>query len=417
MKAEIIAVGSELLTPYRTDTNSLYLTGKLNEVGIEVQLKTLVGDDEQQLEQVVRQALERSDLILSSGGLGPTRDDLTKEVFARVLGMDLVLDENVLEKIRNRFLRRGMKVPASNRKQALVPAGAEVLDNPVGTAPGLWIQHQGRIVVLLPGPPRELQPLFEREVSKRLQAAAGKGEILRTRVLHVTGLTESAVEDLIGPIYEKYRNPRVTILASPGLIEVHLIATGSVPEEVEERLQELQGKLKPALGDHLFSDSGEALEEVVGRLLVERGATLALAESCTGGLIAERVTRVPGSSRYFLGGAVCYSNESKQALLGVPEEILRQHGAVSGPVAEAMAQGARQAYGAHYAVSVTGIAGPTGGTADKPVGLVFVGFGSPGQADHQRCQFVGDRALVRLWAAQAALDLLRRKLIKDKPQT
>ncbi|MBI1983858.1 MAG: CinA family nicotinamide mononucleotide deamidase-related protein, partial [Acidobacteria bacterium] len=339
MNAEIIAVGSELLTPNRLDTNSLYLTEKLNALGIEVRLKTVVGDDREWLAGAVRAALGRSRLIILTGGLGPTEDDVNREVVADVLGRPLREAPDIRRRIEARFRRFGRKMAENNARQALVPEGAEWLENHQGTAPGLWIEQDGVVIVLLPGPPRELEAMFESACLPRLARSRMRppGQQIRTRVYKAVGLAESEVDQRIAPIYTEYKNPATTILASPGAIEVHLRARASSETEAEALLSELGDKIELALGDFVFSTRGESLEEVVGMYLVMRQKTVAVAESCTGGLVSERLTRTPGSSGFFLGGAVCYNNDLKIKIAGVPTALIEENGAVSKSVAQAMA--------------------------------------------------------------------------------
>jgi nicotinamide-nucleotide amidase len=410
LNAEIIAIGTELLTPSRTDTNSLWLTDRLNSVGIEVKLKTVVGDDEPRLEETIRDALRRSDVIISTGGLGPTEDDITRKVFARVTRRQLTLDYEVLEKIRHRFASRGYQMTPNNERQALVPQGAAVLPNPNGTAPGIKIEQEGKLLVLLPGPPREMQPMFDDYVMPDLEKLARGVRIARS-VLKVSGLGESALDDLIAPIYTEYSNPVTTILFTAAEVEIHLAARAESLDRAEELIDELTEKLAAKLGDNLYSISGESLEEVIGRLLVREGRTIATAESCTGGLIAERLTEAPGSSRYFLGSVVGYTEEAKSRLLGVPRDLIERHGVVSGEVAQAMARGVRERLGASIGVSITGIAGPDGGTEATPVGTVYVGLAAEGSISNRRMILPGDRHLIRWRASQAALDLVRRKYL------
>jgi nicotinamide-nucleotide amidase len=409
MDAEIIAVGSELLTPFRQDTNSLYLTGKLNPLGIEVRLKTLVGDDPERLSTVFRAAVNRSGLVLLTGGLGPTKDDVTREVVAGVLGRPLREIPEIRERIEQRFARLGRPMPQINLRQALVPDGAEWLANPQGTAPGLWLEHEGKIIILLPGPPRELEAIFESECLPRL-ARLASGSPIKTRVYKVVGLPESEVDELIAPIYKDYSNPTTSLLAVPGVIEVHLRARAATEAEADALLSELGDKIELALGDHVFSTRGESLEEVVGLYLVMKRKTLAVAESCTGGLLSGRLTRIPGSSDFFQGGAVCYSNELKIKLTGVPAALIEAHGAVSAPVAQAMAEGIRARSQASIGVGVTGIAGPGGGSAEKPVGLVFISLADERGTQVRQFRFPGDRERVRQWAITAALEMIRRRV-------
>ena len=409
MDAEIIAVGSELLTPHRHDTNSLYLTGKLNALGIEVRFKTVVGDDAERLAAVFRTALERSELIILMGGLGPTEDDINRQVVAGVLGRALHEVPEIIERITARYARTGRQMPANNARQALVPEGAEWLPNKQGTAPGIWIEHEKKIVLLLPGPPRELEAMFEAQGLPRLKNLVS-GNQIRTRVIKVAGLPESEVDQRIAPIYKPYANPSTTILSTAGAIEVHLRAHAPTAEQAEALLDELTDKIEPALGDHIFSTSGETLEEVVGMYLVMRQKTLATAESCTGGLLSERITRVAGSSEYFLGGAVCYSNEMKTRFAGVSPRLLETYGAVSKPVAQALAEGIRLKTRASIGLGITGIAGPGGGTAEKPVGLVFIALADERGTEVREFRFPGDRERVRLLTSQFALEMLRRRI-------
>jgi nicotinamide-nucleotide amidase len=410
LTAEIIAVGSELLTPFRTDTNSLWLTERLNTVGVEVKLKTIVGDDDARLEETIRDALKRSGVVVLTGGLGPTEDDITRKIAARALGRRLMLDEKVLEDIRAKFLRWGRKMPEINARQAMVMEGAEVLANPNGSAPGMYLEHDGRVVVLLPGPPREMKPMFDGLVLPRLSERSGGVRVAR-RVLRVAGLGESAVDERIAPVYTQYKNPQTTILFTNTEIEIHLTAQGKTEAEAELLLDGLAGQIEERLSDSIFAFRGEKMEEVVGLRLAVSGFTLATAESCTGGLIAHRLTEVPGSSTYFMEGVVTYSDEAKTRLLGVPTELIERHGAVSAEVAEAMAVGVKQRAGTDFGLSVTGIAGPGGGTEEKPVGLVYVALADDAHTEHKRLMLPGDRYLIRWRSSQFALDLLRRRLI------
>ncbi len=410
LTAEIIAIGSELLAPDRTDTNSLWLTEKLNSFGIEVKLKTIVGDDDSRLEETIRDAVKRSRVVITTGGLGPTEDDITRKVAARALGRRLFLDESVLEEIRKRFLSFGLTMPERNSRQAMVIDGAEVLDNPNGTAPGLFIDHDDTSIALLPGPPREMRPMFKNHVQPRLESKAGHLRVVR-RVLRVAGMGESAVDERIAPIYTRYTNPQTTILFNKSEIEVQLTARGRTEADAETLLDKVSAELESELGHSIFAFRGEKMEDIVGLRLSVGGYTIAVAESCTGGLIAERLTDVAGSSRYFIEGVVAYSNESKTRTIGVEPVLLLEHGAVSAPVAEAMAEGIRKRAGTDFGLAVTGIAGPGGGTEEKPVGLVYIALASEVQTEHRKLKLPGDRHLIRWRASQAALDLLRRRLI------
>ncbi len=410
LTAEIIAIGSELLAPDRTDTNSLWLTDKLNSIGIEVKLKTIVGDDDSRLEEAIKDAVKRSKVVITTGGLGPTEDDITRKVAARALGRRLLLDEVVLEEIRTRFQSFGLAMPERNSRQAMVIDGAEVLGNPNGTAPGLFIEHEGTSVALLPGPPREMKPMFENHVQPRLAEKAGHLRVVR-RVLRVAGIGESAVDEKIAPIYTRYTNPQTTILFNQSEIEIQLTARGRTEADADLLLDRLSAELEERLGHAIFAFRGEQMEEIVGLRLSVGGYTLAVAESCTGGLISQRLTEVAGSSKYFIEGVIAYSNEAKTRTLGVEPILLLEHGAVSAPVAEAMAEGVRRRAGTDFGLSVTGIAGPSGGTEEKPVGLVYIALASEIGTEHRKLTLPGDRSLIRWRASQAALDLLRRRLI------
>jgi len=408
--AEIIAIGSELLAPDRTDTNSLWLTEKLNRLGIEVKLKTIVGDDDARLEEAIKDAVRRSKVVITTGGLGPTEDDITRKIAARALGRRLLLDEAVLAEIRLRFKNFGVAMPERNSRQAMVIEDAEVLPNPNGTAPGMFIEHQGTAIVLLPGPPREMRPMFENHVSPKLSGRVGSFRVMR-RLLRVAGLGESAVDEKIAPIYTQYDNPQTTILFNQSEIEIHLTARGRTEAEADALLDRLSGQIEERLGNAVFSFAGETMEEVVGLKLSVGGYTVSVAESCTGGLIAQRLTDVPGSSKYFIEGVVAYANDAKTRDLDVEPIVLLEHGAVSAPVAEAMAEGIRKRAGTDFGLSVTGIAGPGGGTEEKPVGLVYIALADDVKTEHRKLQLPGDRNLIRWRASQAALDLLRRRLI------
>jgi nicotinamide-nucleotide amidase len=409
LNAEIIAIGSEMLTPFRLDTNSLWLTERLNAMGVEVKLKTVVGDDEARLEETVRDAMKRSEIVIATGGLGPTEDDITRKIFARVLKRQLILEDAILEKIRARFARRNMPMPEINARQALVIHGAQILENNNGTAPGMLINEDKCTVVLLPGPPREMKPIFDASVAPALKQRVGDMLIVR-RTLSIFGLTESATDELAAPIYTKYRTPSTTILFKDGQIELHLTAQARGESEAVKLLDELGGRLDEVLGEYIFSRNNETLEEVVGQSLKLRGYTLATAESCTGGLLAGRITDVPGSSEYFIEGVVSYSNEAKIDLLGVRKKLIETHGAVSEQVAGAMAAGIRKRAGSTLGIGVTGVAGPGGGSAEKPVGLVYIALADDSQTTTRRFIFPGDRQFIRTLSVNAALDMVRRRI-------
>ena len=410
MKAEIIAIGSELLTPDRVDTNSLFLTEQLNRLGIEVVRKLVVGDQRGQIRDAFREALGRAELVISIGGLGPTEDDLTREALAELLGRRLILNEAILLGIQARFRRLGRQMPEINQRQAMVPEGAIVLENTQGTAPGLWLETDGRIVILLPGPPQELKPMFTQEVEGRL-AWRTTAVRLYKRELRVAGMAESDVEQRIAPIYTRYPDAQTTILASPGEVQIHLRAWSADATAAEKLLKEIVERIVMALGENIFTTKGESLEEVVARDLNLNGATIAVAESCTGGLLAQRLTSIPGSSSYFLGGVVCYSNDLKRVWVDVPADLLESKGAVSMEVARALAEGIRRRSGSTLGLAVTGIAGPGGGSPDKPVGTVHVALAERAGGKERTLHLPGDRDRIRWQASQAALDLVRRHFL------
>ncbi len=412
--AEIVAIGTELLTPFRSDTNSLYLTARLNELGLEVRGKTVVADDRAAVESALRAALARAEVVVTTGGLGPTDDDVTREAVAGVAGVGADEDAAVLAVIDGRFVRRGRRMPPINRRQAQVPTGAVVLPNPNGTAPGLWIEVGDGVVIALPGPPRELQPMYEDSVLPRLRARCG-GVVLRRRTLKIAGRGESDVDEIAQPVYGPWRQAEpaisTTILASLGQVELHLSSQGEDAARVDRALEEAVEALQAVLGPAVFSVDGRSLEEVVGDLLVSRQLLLAAAESCTGGLLLGALTDIPGSSAWIAGGVVAYANDVKVRSLDVPAELIAAHGAVSDAVAEAMAEGVRRRLNAGLGVGITGIAGPAGGTDAKPVGTVAIAVAGPGDRCVVRTvRFPGDRVMVRQMAVRAALNLIRRVL-------
>jgi nicotinamide-nucleotide amidase len=409
MDAEIIAVGSEMLSTGRLDTNSLYLTGELNNLGVEVVTKCVVGDDLTRLSDTVQRALGRSAIVIVSGGLGPTEDDLTREAVAQALGRDLEFHADIADALERRFAATGRRMSEINKRQAYVIAGAEALPNDRGTAPGQWVAAGGAVAILLPGPPHEMKAMFEQQCLPRLTRLVPK-QAIRTAFLRITGMPESDLDALISPVYKKYRNPVTTILAANGDLQVHLRARCGSEAEADKLLAEVSGPIVELLGDRLYSRTGDPLEVVVGGLLRERQATVAVAESCTGGMLGARFTSTPGSSDYFVGGFITYSNALKRNLLGVPAETLEQFGAVSKETAAAMAEGARGLAGSTFAVSITGVAGPDGGTDEKPVGLVYIGIADAAGTVVTQRKFLGDRQRIRVFTTQHALDLLRRRL-------
>ncbi|HKE21960.1 MAG TPA: competence/damage-inducible protein A [Bryobacteraceae bacterium] len=411
MNAEIIAVGSELLTPERVDTNSLWLTGELNNLGVEVVCKSIVGDDRDRLASAIRQALSRSSILILSGGLGPTEDDVTREAVAQALDRKLVFHSEIADVIAHRFAQMKRTMHEINKRQAFVIEGADVLPNDRGTAPGQWVEDSGGVAMLLPGPPHELKAMFERQCLPRLNRIVPP-QVIKTVLLRATGISESELDALISPVYKKYTNLATTILAANGDLQVHLRARCGSEAEADQLLAEVAGPIAIILADKIYSHTGDSLEAVVGNLLRASHSTIAVAESCTGGMLGERFTAIPGSSEYFAGGFITYSNDLKISLLGVPPETIEQHGAVSRETAEAMANGARRRANSTYAISITGIAGPDGGTEEKPVGTVWVGIAGPEGTFAMARRFLGDRARIRVFSTQMALDLLRRKLEK-----
>jgi len=411
--AEIIAIGSELLTPTKTDTNSLWLTEKLNDIGIEVMLKTIVGDDRARLEETVRDALRRSDIVITTGGLGPTEDDITRACTASAIGRELVYHDDIELNLRERFHAWGREMPEINKRQAYVIDGAEVLPNPHGSAVGMLTDIDGKMLIVLPGPPRENKPMFSEYVLPRLQKLAGEN-VVRRRLLRVSGLGESAVDEIAAPIYSSYENVQTSILFNKSEVELHVAARADSADDAQAIADEVADKLIAALGKAVFATNGETMEEIVGDLLKIRGETVSTAESCTGGLVGYRLTDVPGSSAYFLDGAITYSNEAKIRDLGVDPAIIETHGAVSAECAEAMAIGVRERSKTDHAISVTGIAGPGGGSDEKPVGTVFIGYSGPNGTRSVKFTLPGDRYLIRWRTSQAALDYLRRQLIRTE---
>jgi nicotinamide-nucleotide amidase len=415
MRACILAIGSEMLTPFRVDTNSLFITERLNAIGYDIRLKAVVGDDVDELAEVLRAAGVWADLIVITGGLGPTEDDVTRDAVARVYDMPLEVDEAIVDRIRDRFARRGMTMPDINRRQAMVPRGAVVLENPNGTAPGLWIENGRAAIVLLPGPPREMKPMLEGVVRDRLAPRSGTAGLFR-RVLKITGRAESDVDAQAQPTYAKWTSNPVpistTILAVLGQIELHLTAQAASPDAAHAALDAAVLEMQHVLGPSVYSTDGRSLEGVVGDLLRQHALTIAVAESCTGGLLASRLTDVPGSSDYVERGVVCYSNRSKTELAGVPAALIAEHGAVSEPVATALAEGIRSRAGTNIGIGITGIAGPGGATPEKPVGTVSVAVIVDDETRVRTFQFIGGRDMVKFQAAQAALNMTRLAVMK-----
>ncbi len=414
LRAEIIAVGSELLTPLRSDSNALVLTARLREMGIDVVARTTVADDVTLLEGAFRNAIARAEVVIATGGLGPTADDLTREALAAALGRPLQRDPALVEELKQRFARYLRPMADVNLKQADVIAGAIVLRNPRGSAPGQRVDAGGAMIALLPGPPSEMLPMFEEQVVPVL-ASRVSGRVLRTRILKIASMSESDVEQAVAPVYTTFTNPRTTILGAPGQVELHLTAEGGTEAEAHERIEALASGIRGALAGRVFSEDGRELHEVVADLLVERGLRLALAESCTGGLLSARLTEVAGSSRFLDRAYVPYANAAKVDQLGIDPALIERMGAVSEEVAQAMAAAARRKAGAGVSVAITGIAGPGGGSPEKPVGLVFIAIDGAAGTRVRRCFFPGERGRVRVQAVQAALEMIRRGLLNLSP--
>ncbi|HET9794532.1 MAG TPA: competence/damage-inducible protein A [Thermoanaerobaculia bacterium] len=409
MKASIVAVGSELLGTSRTDTNSLWLAGKLDEAGIEIARKTCVGDDLAAIAAELREAARRAPIVLVTGGLGPTADDLTREAVAEFAGRSLAIDPRILEDIRGRFARRGIAMPRINEKQALVVEGSRPLTNPRGSAPGIWLEREEGIVACLPGVPSEMKRMFEELVLPEIARRFG-GSPRHRRILKIAAMGESAVEERVTPVYEKWSGHAFTILASVGEVQLHLAAPGTAGE-AERVLDEQTADFQRALEGRIYGRDDQTLESVVGGRLREIGATVATAESCTGGLIAQRITDVAGASDYFRGSVVAYADDVKTSLLDVRPGTLAAHGAVSEETAREMAEGARARFGADFALAATGIAGPGGGSPEKPVGTVWIALATPsGKTRARHLRPPGDRATIRGWTAAAALEMLREAI-------
>jgi nicotinamide-nucleotide amidase len=422
MIAEIIAVGSEMLTPFRTDTNSLFLTDRLNDLGVSVAFKSIIGDNRAHLTAAVRIALSRADIVITSGGLGPTEDDLTRNCVADALGVELYRDPDTMTALYKRFAERRIPMPPNNEKQAEVIEGAQLLPNRDGSAPGQWLdtswpgpfgEPQRRIVLLLPGPPKELKAIFTDECVPRL-AATLPPRFIAKRLLRMALIPESTVDARTAPIYTRFTDVETTILAGSGEIQLHFASTQPTQEAAEARVNELAELIEHEMGDDIFSSHGESLEEVVLLMLGVRDLKLAVAESLTGGLLSQRLTSIPNASRSFHGGAVVYASEQKTNLCNVAPELIQQHGAVSPEVARALAEGIRTNTACSLGLSLTGLAGPGGGEGPdegKPVGLVYMGLADAHGTQVKQFNLSGDRERIRLWSSQHALELIRRSLL------
>lgn len=411
MNVEILAVGSELLLGQIANTNAQYISQRLSQLGINVYYHTVVGDNRKRMLEALKIASSRADIIITTGGLGPTLDDITKETVAEYLGLPLVLHQPSVDAIREYFRSRNRICTQNNLKQAMFPEKAIVLKNSVGTAPGAIIEEDEKIYIILPGPPRELKPMFEKYVMPYLEGKSG--EKIFSRVLRIYGMGESMVEEKVRDLLEKQQNPTIAPLASFGEVTLRLTVKCKRDQDPWPLIKPLEDEIRRRLGDAIYGVDDDTLERVVVDLLKKNDCTLATAESCTGGLIANRITNVPGASEVFLEGMITYSNESKIKRLGVSEDTLRRYGAVSSQTAEEMVRGILKESGAHIGIGVTGIAGPGGGTPDKPVGLVYIGIGSKnGDIKVVKYNFYGNREQIKFSVANAALDNIRRLLIK-----
>lgn len=407
--ASIIAIGSEMLGPTRVDTNSLKVTSAFESFGIGVIRKSVVGDTRSQLVDEIRYSLAHADILITSGGLGPTEDDMTREALAEALGLTMEVDTSIIDRLEKRFAARGWKMPEVNKRQANVFVGQITLTNERGTAPGFHIEQGGKHVWVFPGVPHELEWMVATYLTPWLKSITG-GQSRFRRVLKIAGMTESGVEERLKPYYTAHPEP-LTILATMGQTELHLAADGA-ETEARAQIASLESELREIFGDKIFGCDDDTLEAVVGRMLTERGETVATAESCTGGLLASRITDVAGSSAYFMGGAVCYTAASKTALAGVDPALIAAHGEVSEEVAIALARGARERFATTYGIGVTGIAGPGGGSEEKPVGTVHIAVAGPESFKHRKLLWPMERSLFKRITTQSALDLLRLFIVR-----
>jgi len=408
--ASIIAIGSEMLGPTRVDTNSLKVTAAFESFGIGVIRKSVVGDTRGELVDEIRYSLAHADILVTSGGLGPTEDDMTREALAEALGLKMEVDADIVDRLEKRFAARGWKMPEVNKRQANVFIGQTTLTNERGTAPGFHIEQGGKHIWVFPGVPHELEWMVATYLVPWL-ASITAGQSRFRRVLKIAGMTESGVEERLKPYYTAHPEP-LTILATSGQTELHLAADGAEAEALA-LIAALEAELRELFGDKIFGADDDTLEGIVGRILTERGETVATAESCTGGLLASRITDVPGSSAYFMGGAVCYTAAAKTALAGVDPALIAENGEVSEPVAIALARGARERFGTTYGIGVTGIAGPGGGTVEKPVGTVHIAVAGAHAHKHRKMLWPMERSLFKRITTQSALDLLRLFIVRN----
>jgi len=410
MRAEIIATGSELLSGGVPETNSIFLSEGLLLVGLETAFKTVVGDDEKDMEEALRRAMDRADAVIVTGGIGPTEDDITRKVIAKIVKRRLVLNEDAYKAIHAKLSGRGREYVSTNDRQALIPAGARLLQNPVGIAPGFFLDEENTFIAVLPGVPKEMTAMYLEGLRPVLEERFGGKIFIRRRILHTCGVSESAVNQAIQDIMKRGA-PAVGLTAKETGVDIRIIASETGAERAQSLVDSTETAIREKLGDAVYSVDGQPMEEVVGALLKQRRLKLSVAESCTGGLIGARITNIAGSSEYFERAAVTYSNPAKTEMLGVPGALLERYGAVSSEVAAAMARGIRQAAKTDLGLSVTGIAGPDGGTEQKPVGLVYTALASAQGVKTNEHRFLGNREHVRMKASQMALDMVRRHLI------
>ncbi|MFH2037318.1 MAG: competence/damage-inducible protein A [Candidatus Zixiibacteriota bacterium] len=413
MKVELIAIGDEIITGHTVDTNTVFIAKKLAEIGLSVTYKTAVGDDLVRMEEVFHKALDRADIVIVTGGLGPTDDDITKRAIVKVFKRNLVFHEDILEDLKMRFKKRGIEMPSINQNQALLPQGATFLANSTGSALGIVIEENGKIFVSMPGVPREMQVMTADELVPFLEAKIDRCSIAIAKI-RTTGIFESALAELISPVVKIPENVRFAYLPSYEGVDLRIIAEGKTDSECQAIVAKIKEQIYGVAGKYIYGEGDTPIEEVVGKLLMERHSKVATAESCTAGMLAARFTDVPGSSGYFDRGVITYSNESKIEMLDVPPEIIEENGAVSSEVAEAMALGIREEAGVDYGIGITGIAGPDGGTEEKPVGTVFIAVAYPKGVVCHKFQLVNDRQINRHRSVSAALELLRRVILGIK---
>jgi len=423
-KASIISIGNELLSGQAVDTNAAYLSGKLLSMGIPVVSSYTVGDDIDSIVRAFNLASRDADVVVATGGLGPTDDDLTRQAIAKFLNKELQLQDELLQKIKDFFISRERQMPENNKIQAYIPAGAKALVNNLGTAPGIMARlravREPPLLVALPGVPSEVKQMFEESVLPELRKLArltsggqATGQAVVVRKLRCFGTGESNIAELLGPLMQRGRNPLINCTAQYGIITLHIVATAEDKDKARQMVEEDERLLRNKLGELVYGTGEQSLAEVVGEKLTQQKKTISVAESCTGGTLAKLLTDVPGASRYLTHGWVTYSNSAKTSELGVPAKLIEEHGAVSEQVARAMAQGARKKAATDFAVGITGIAGPSGGSEQKPVGLVYISVDSASGCETKRFTFSHDRATIRLRAAQTALNMLRLKLLQN----